>query len=86
MVSIVMVMDGDSERRANDVLAKLIDKTSNVEGGLKNIGEALMKTHHERFMSEEAPDGSKWKPLSGWTLSQKKGPGILKESGRLLSV
>ena len=85
MIGIVMIMDEDSESRVTDVLGKLIGKTSNIDGGLRNIGEALMKTHRERFMSEEAPDGSKWKALSGWTLSQKKGPGILKESGRLLS-
>lgn len=71
--------------KAEELLGQLADRASNVSGGLKNIGEALNKTHRARFESGTAPDGSAWTPLSPWTMAQKKGPGILREGGYLLA-
>ncbi len=46
-------------------------------------GETLKKIHTDRFKAETDPDGKKWKPLSPITLAEKKGAGILRESGNL---
>ncbi|NNI07723.1 phage virion morphogenesis protein [Pasteurella multocida] len=46
-------------------------------------GETLKKIHTDRFKAEIDPEGKKWKPLSPMTLAEKKGAGILRESGNL---
>ncbi|MDD7568300.1 MAG: phage virion morphogenesis protein [[Actinobacillus] rossii] len=47
------------------------------------LGETLKKIHTDRFKAETDPEGKKWKPLSPITLAEKKGAGILRESGNL---
>lgn len=79
-----ITLDKGETDAASAALSKLAAKAQNISGGLKNIGEALNQTHRERFEREQAPDGAKWAPLTGWTLASKTGPGILRESGALL--
>lgn len=48
---------------------------------LKNIGEALLKSHYKRFAAEKAPDGTPWKPLNPEYEKGKRGTKIMQESG-----
>jgi phage virion morphogenesis protein len=50
-------------------------------GALKNIGEMLLKSTRARFDREEAPDGSKWKPLNPAYAKEKQGGKILQGMG-----
>lgn len=79
-----VTLNGAEFEAAEAILDRLASQAQNVSGGLMNIGEALNRTHRQRFEAEQAPDGSHWAPLSGWTLANKRGPGILRESGELL--
>ncbi|WP_107326986.1 phage virion morphogenesis protein [Agrobacterium pusense] len=45
-------------------LAELVERMTNREGFHKNVGEHLLNSTDERFDSETAPDGSRWKTLS----------------------
>jgi len=50
---------------------------------LKQVGEHMLRATRAEDHTSEAPDGSKWAPLSPSTLKRKKGPKILTESGML---
>lgn len=85
MAGLRIIPDPDSMARAERELSRLARKTENLPGALRNIGEALLKTTHERFRNESAPDGSKWAPHSPLTLLLRGGKGgILRKSGRLM--
>lgn len=45
-------------------LAELVERMANRQGFHKNVGEHLLNSTDERFDSETAPDGSRWKTLS----------------------
>lgn len=79
-----VTLDDDSRRRADDILGQLAEKASNVEGGLRNVGEALLRTTGERFDTETDPAGQPWAPLQLTTIMQRGCSGhILTVSGRL---
>ncbi|CAI8741881.1 MULTISPECIES: phage virion morphogenesis protein [Methylococcus] len=54
-------VDDENARKA---LAELVRLIGNPEPALRDIGAYLERSHDERFAAGEAPDGSKWAPLS----------------------
>lgn len=87
-VEIRIALDEASQARADAILSDLAERAANVEGALRNVGEALLETTDERFDTQTDPSGGKWAPLSGLTLRQRAelghGPGpILTRSRRL---
>lgn len=61
MAGTFIQVDDENARKALAELARLID---NQEPALRDIGAYLERSHDERFAAGEAPDGSKWAPLS----------------------
>lgn len=52
---------------------------------LGSIGESLLQVNRQRHDQGQAPDGSKWKPLSPLTLAEgKRKGGPLNKTGRML--
>lgn len=72
--SVVGVMQMD--RR----LSRFQDVVSDYRPVLRDIGGLFRKIEEEQFLSE---GHGRWRPLAPATLRRKKGPGILRESGRL---
>lgn len=88
MAEIRITLDEESLTRADAVLAEVVSRAENIEGALRNIGEALLETTDERFDSQSGPDGVAWQPLSVLTLRQRAEAGygagpILTRSKRL---
>jgi phage virion morphogenesis protein len=63
-----------------DRVAKLL---SNPAPALGEIGGYLERQAKMRFVTQTAPDGSKWAPLRPSTLRYKKTKAILRESGAM---
>jgi phage gpG-like protein len=78
-------LDPVSFARADGVLAELSAKARRPEGGLKIVGEALLREQNRRFETGTDPDGRKWAPLKPLTvlLRGARGP-ILRRSGALM--
>ena len=68
----------DSQVRA--ALDALTDAGRDLRPAMMEIGETLLNSARERFVDEEAPDGSAWAPLSEGTLRAKK-----RNRGRILT-
>lgn len=68
------------------VLSSLKAKLGDLRPAFDDIGAYLDRSHHERFLKEEAPDGVKWAPLSDTTTARKakNDDRILIEEGHLL--
>ncbi|MDO4776308.1 MAG: phage virion morphogenesis protein [Cardiobacteriaceae bacterium] len=53
----------------------------------KTIGEALLRSTKKRYAKQQAPDGTRWAPLSpqyaAWKKRHKKGRKILKLEGEM---
>ncbi|MFG1409502.1 phage virion morphogenesis protein [Xanthobacter sp. VTT E-85241] len=82
--TLAVTLDDDSRARADHILGQLADRAENVEGGLRNIGEALLKTTDERFANQQDPQGNAWVPLRPLTVDIRGSSGpILTVSGRL---
>ncbi|MCG9624632.1 phage virion morphogenesis protein [Vibrio mediterranei] len=45
-------------------LNRLIQRGTNLEPALRDIGELLLVTHDQRFKDQTTPDGTPWQPLS----------------------
>ena len=78
-------LDPRDQGRADAVLAELAAKTSNVSGGLKVVGEALLRVQNRRFQTQTDPSGKPWAKLKPLTvlLRGARGP-ILRRSGQLM--
>lgn len=84
-VSIKAHLNPDDQARAEAVLAGLVGKTSNLPGGLKVVGEALLRTQNARFISQSDPDGKPWAKLRPLTVEIRGSAGpILRRSGQLM--
>lgn len=84
-VGLRMPITKDDAARAQRVLSRLAGRARNISGGLKVVGEALLKEQNSRFDRQEDPQGKKWQKLSPLTVmlrGGKTGP-ILKRSGAL---
>jgi phage virion morphogenesis protein len=84
-LDIRLKIDAAGIARAEAVMAELSAKARNPSGGLKVIGEALLKAQRRRFETGTDPDGKKWAPLKPLTvlLRGARGP-ILRRSGALM--
>lgn len=83
-VEIKLVLNDGEQQRVDRVLETLLAKAKDVNGALKNVGEALLQTTLERFSTQTDPEGHKWQPLSELTqkLRGSSSP-ILNRTGRL---
>ncbi|AQS38586.1 phage virion morphogenesis protein, putative tail completion [Shewanella psychrophila] len=67
-------------------LNSLLKQSGNLTPSLGDIGEYLLKSTQQRFIEQQAPDGSPWAELSSTTLERKQRTDrILTESGTLAS-
>lgn len=76
----------DEIARAQSTLRELGQRARNVAGGLKIVGEALLKNQLNRFRDEADPDGRPWaklRPLTVMIRGGATGP-ILRRSGQLM--
>lgn len=72
------------DKAVRAALNRLAARGGNLAPALKVIGEELVKSTEARFGSQgPAPDGTPWPKLSPMTLTRKKHPKILTESGHL---
>lgn len=76
-------LDDEKALRSLSQIAQNLQQGKKLHGML---GEALRHIHRERFKSETAPDGKKWKSLHPVTLASKRGKCILRESGQLANT
>jgi phage virion morphogenesis protein len=81
-VSIKVETKGLSE--LNKALQRLLAQGQDMSALYQDIGEYLLQTHQQRFVDQQAPDGTPWEPLSGTTLARKhRTDRILTEEGTL---
>jgi phage virion morphogenesis protein len=65
-------------------LNDLLKQSGNLTPALGDIGEYLLESTQQRFIDQQAPDGSPWAELSSTTLERKQRTDrILTESGTL---
>lgn len=64
----IQIDDGELKRK----LQQLQAKTGNLKPFFDDVGEALLNSTRERFTSQRAPDGTRWKPLSPNYSTRKK--------------
>ncbi|NKF51370.1 phage virion morphogenesis protein [Shewanella sp. WXL01] len=69
---------------AEAAFARLARQADNLSPALADVGEFLVESTQQRFVDQQAPDGTPWPELSSVTLERKKrGDRILTESGTL---
>lgn len=84
MIPLKITLDPKSEARAEKLFGELADRAENLDGGLRNVGEALLQVTDARFASQTDPDGTAWSPLAKLTQEIRGNAGpILTVSGRL---
>lgn len=84
MIPLKITLDQTTAERAEALFGELADKAENVDGGLRNVGEALLQVTDDRFTSQTDPDGKAWTPLAALTQEIRGNDGpILTVSGRL---
>lgn len=86
MTITIKISGGPALTAASARLGELEARARDPQGGLRVIGEKLLKVQLDRFRDESAPDGSKWAPLRPLTVETrggKTGP-ILRRSGLLM--
>jgi phage virion morphogenesis protein len=67
------------------VLARLIAASGDMKGAYQNIGEELRQSTIDRMRAGQTPEGNPFAKLNPlYAKFEKKGPGILRESGELL--
>jgi phage virion morphogenesis protein len=60
------------DRQVIERLDELIGRLDDPTPALRDIGEALLNSHHRRFEEQVAPDGTPWAPLSPAYQAKKK--------------
>lgn len=84
MIPLKITLDKGTAERAEALFGALADRAENVEGGLRNVGEALLQVTDDRFASQTDPEGKAWTPLAALTKEIRGNDGpILTVSGRL---
>jgi len=84
-VEIRASLNPGDQAKADTLLKELASKASNVSGGLKIVGERLLREQNRRFDTQTDPDGQKWAPLTPLTRLTRGGASgpILRRSGQL---
>jgi len=71
---------------AQSAIARVLDFMRDPTRVREAVGELLLDSAQNRIMAGgPAPDGQPWEPLSPAYLLTKKGPGILRESNKLMN-
>jgi len=84
IAEIRLKLDDDSRQRLDAFVEQLAARTKNIDGALKNTGEALLQTTRDRFETGTDPQGRKWKPLSALTVRLRGASSpVLWNTGRL---
>lgn len=63
--------DAAARQRLADLIERLEDKT----GFLNDVGDELLHSTRDRFVSQQDPDGKPWKPLSRATIRERERAG-----------
>ncbi|MBL4832166.1 MAG: phage virion morphogenesis protein [Aliivibrio sp.] len=65
-------------------LNKLLRQSNDLSPAFRDIGEYLLESTQQRFIDQQAPDGTPWDPVSPKTLKKKKRQDrVLTETGTL---
>ena len=85
VVVIRATLSPQTQANANALLKELADKSANISGGLKIVGERLLREQNRRFDTQTDPAGRPWTPLSALTILTRGGASgpILRRSGQL---
>ncbi|UCX05432.1 phage virion morphogenesis protein [Shewanella glacialimarina] len=68
----------------NKALQHLLEQGQDMSAVYQEIGEYLLQTHQQRFIDQQAPDGTPWEPLSSTTIERKtRTDRVLTEEGTL---
>ncbi|MCC5618175.1 phage virion morphogenesis protein [Nostoc sp. CHAB 5836] len=68
-----------NDKQVSDRLSQILAQTGNLKPALQEIGEYMLYATDQRFVTETDPQGIPWKPLTPFTLRQKRAKGrILK--------
>ncbi len=82
MAGVQLKLEGGSQVMA--ALNRLMQHGDDLTQPLRAIGEYLDETTKQRFIDQQAPDGTPWEPLSALTLARKQRKDrVLTESGTL---
>jgi phage virion morphogenesis protein len=78
-----------SDKQVSDRFSRLLAKTSNLRPALQDIGEYMLYSTDQHFVTETDPQGVPWKPLAPFTLREKQAKGrilkILQSTGLMRS-
>ena len=78
-----------NDKQVSDRLSRILAQTGNLKPALREIGEYVLFATDQRFVTETDPQGNKWKPLTPFTLREKRAKGrilkILQSTGLLRS-
>lgn len=85
MTGIRARLDPADQARMDALLGRLARQSANLAGGLKIVGEALLREQNRRFQTQTDPQGKPWAKLKPLTvlLRGSSGP-ILRRSGQLM--
>lgn len=78
MTGVTMTVEG---AEATAALERLQEAFADATPIMNALGVGLRENVHTRFEEEKAPDGSSWVALNPTYKADKRGPGILRESG-----
>lgn len=78
-----------SDKQVSDRFSRLYAQTSNLKPALQEIGEYMLYSTDQHFVTETDPQGVPWKPLTPFTLHEKRTKGrilkILQSTGLMRS-
>ena len=78
-----------NDKQVSDRLSRILAQTGNLTPALQEIGEYMLYATDQRFVTETDPQGIPWKPLTPFTLREKRAKGrilkILQSTGLMRS-
>ncbi|PHJ65047.1 hypothetical protein VF04_04505 [Nostoc linckia z7] len=78
-----------SDKQVSDRFSRLMEQTGNLRPALQEIGEYMLYSTDQHFVTETDPQGIPWKPLTPFTLREKRAKGrilkILQSTGLMRS-
>lgn len=74
-------------RSVRKALNEMLDNVSDITPALEDIGDYLVHSTKQRFVDQQAPDGTPWDPVAPRTLAKKRRPDrVLTEEGNLALI